>query len=122
MRKSKTYVAFRSAKLRSFAERMATNNAIANFLHRNPGDKIQGRVTRLVRREMDAESCRAYFRDVDQIAGAYDLPWEMGESRLMVNAHDDLTKTMQHRRAYQKPRGEFEQNGSLVKRWTAEEA
>ena len=85
-------------------------------------DKIQGRVTRLVRREMDAESCRAYFREVDKIAGAYDLPWEMGESRLMLNAHDDLAKTMQHRRAYQNPRIANQQNGSLVKRWTAEEA
>lgn len=85
-------------------------------------DKIQGRVTRLVRREMDAQSCRAYFRDVDQIAGSYDLPWEMGESRLMANNLDDLTKTMQHRRAYQRPRETNEENGSLVKRWTAEEA
>ena len=85
------------------------------------GDKIQGRLTRLVRREMDAESCRAYFRDVDAAAGAYVEAWEMGESRLMLNSADDLLKTMQHRRAYQKPREAFEQNGSLVKRWTAEE-
>jgi len=85
-------------------------------------DQIQGKVTRLVRRELDAESCRAYFRSVDQLADAYVLPWEMGESRLMLNAHDDLTRTMQHRRAYQKPREAPEQNGSLVKRWTAEEA
>ena len=85
-------------------------------------DKIQGRITRLVRREMDAESCRAYFRDVDQIAEAFDFPWEMGESRLMLNSHVDLTQTMQHRRAHQKPRQSNEQNGSLVKRWTAEEA
>ena len=53
--------------------------------------------------------------------GAYTLPWEMGESRLMLNHHEDLTQTMQHRRAYQKPRLALEQNGSLVKRWTAEE-
>ena len=85
-------------------------------------DKIQGRITRLVRREMDAESCRAYFREVDSLAGAYVLPWEMGESRLMVNNADDLSLTMQHRRAYQKPKEANEQNGSLVKRWTAEEA
>jgi hypothetical protein len=71
---------------------------------------------------MDAESCRAYFRDVDQIAEAFDFPWEMGESRLMLNSHVDLTQTMQHRRAHQKPRQSNEQNGSLVKRWTAEEA
>jgi hypothetical protein len=84
-------------------------------------DQVQGKTTRLVRREMDAESCRAYFRDVDQLADAYALPWEMGESRLMLNNHDDLSQTMQHRRAYQKTREALEQNGSLVKRWTAEE-
>ena len=84
-------------------------------------DKIQGRVTRLVRREMDAESCRSFFRDVDAAAGAYVVPWEMGESRLMLNNHDDLSQTMQHRRSYQKIREQNEQNGSLVKRWTAEE-
>ena len=84
-------------------------------------DKIQGRVTRLVRREMDAESCRSFFRDVDAAAGAYVVPWEMGESRLMLNNHEDLSQTMQHRRSYQKIREQNEQNGSLVKRWTAEE-
>lgn len=91
-------------------------------------DQIQGKVTRLVRRELDAESCRSYFRTVDQMADAYVLPWEMGESRLMLNSHSDLVRTMQHRRSYQKARGNIEksssveQNGSLVKRWTAEEA
>jgi hypothetical protein len=85
-------------------------------------DAVQGKLTRLVRRELDAEACRAYYRRVDQLANAYDSPWEMGESRLMLNDHQDLTKTMQHRRAYQKPRESTEQNGSLVKRWTAEEA
>lgn len=85
-------------------------------------EKIQGRVLRLARRKLDAEACRAYYRDVDRLAGAYDVAWEMGESRLMLNGHDDLSKTMQHRRAYQKPRESQEQNGSLVKRWTAEEA
>lgn len=85
-------------------------------------EKIQGRVLRLARRKLDAETCRAYYRDVDRRAEAYDLPWEMGESRLMLNGHDDLSKTMQHRRAYQRPRDSQEQNGSLVKRWTAEEA
>ena len=85
-------------------------------------DGIQGRVTRIVRREMDAESARAYFREVDTIADAYVLPWNMGESRLMVNNRADLSRTMQHRRAYPKPRATNERNGSLVKRWTAEEA
>lgn len=84
-------------------------------------DQIQGRVTRMVRRELDAESCRAYFRNVDEIAKAYVFPWEMGESRLMANDLGDLSKTMQHRRAYQRPRAVHDRNGSLVKRWTAEE-
>ena len=91
-------------------------------------DQIQGQVTRLVRRELDAESCRSYFRTVDRMADAYDLPWEMGESRLMLNSHPKLVRTMQHRRSYQQARGSIdpnssvEQNGSLLKRWTAEEA
>ncbi len=85
-------------------------------------DRIQGKVTRQARKELNAEACRAYFRDVDRICNAYVFPWEMGESRLMLNSHEDLTRTMQHRRAYQKPRENTEQNGSLVKRWTAEEA
>ena len=84
-------------------------------------DGIQGKVTRLVRRELDAEACRAWFREVDRLADAYVQPWEMGESRLMLNNHADLTQTMQHRRAYQQPRAALEQNGSLVKRWPAEE-
>ncbi len=84
-------------------------------------DKIQGRITRMVRRELDAEASRAWFRSVDDISQAYVLPWEMGESRLMQNNHADLAKTMQHRRSMQKPKSETGQNGSLVKRWTAEE-
>jgi len=84
-------------------------------------DKIQGRITRLVRREMDAETSRAWFRQVDELAGAYVLPWEMRESRLMLNNHADLSRTYQHRRSMQKPKSEIAQNGSLVKRWTAEE-
>ncbi len=84
-------------------------------------DQIQGRITRLVRREMDAESCRGFFRQVDVEANAYVEPWEMGESRLICNNHMDLTQTMQHRRSYQTPRASSESNGSLVKRWTAEE-
>ena len=84
-------------------------------------DKIQGRITRLVRREMDAEGSRAWFRQVDELAEAYVLPWEMRESRLMLNNHADLSRTFQHRRSMQKPKSEISQNGSLVKRWTAEE-
>ena len=84
-------------------------------------DRIQGKVTRLIRKEFDAEACRAFFREVDSLADAYVLPWEMGESRLMLNNHADLSITMQHRRAMQRAKSENEQNGSLVKRWTAEE-
>ncbi|MDB4372313.1 hypothetical protein N9Z53_00920 [Mariniblastus sp.] len=84
-------------------------------------DRIQGRITRLVRRELDAESCRAYFRRVDEQANAYVEPWEMGESRLICNNHKNLDETMQHRRSYQTPKTSTEANGSLVKRWTAEE-
>jgi hypothetical protein len=84
-------------------------------------DAIQGKVTRLVRKELDAENCRAYFREVDRRADAYVLPWEMGESRLMLNNHVDLSKTMQHRRSYQPADQTAKQNGSLVKRWPAEE-
>jgi hypothetical protein len=84
-------------------------------------EKIQGKLTRTVRHNLDVESSRSYFRDVDQLAAAYVLPWQMGESRFMLNHHADLACTMQHRRAYQQPREINEQNGSLVKRWPAEE-
>ena len=84
-------------------------------------DRIQGKVTRLIRKEFDAEACRAFFRQVDSLADAYVLPWEMGESRLMLNNHADLSITMQHRRAMQRAKSDNDQNGSLVKRWTAEE-
>lgn len=121
------------AMLAALPERFRADTEIADYQAQFSGDesefppvetwdKIQGRVIRLVRREMDAESCRAYYRDVDKLSDAYVLPWEMGESRLMVNNAADLTRTTQHRRAYQKIRTANEQNGSLVKRWTAEEA
>ena len=84
-------------------------------------DSIQGRITRTVRKEMDAESCRAYFRDVDKQANAYVMPWQMGESRLMLNNAANVGNTMQHRRAYQPVDQTAGQNGSLVKRWPAEE-
>ena len=120
------------AQLKSLPPRLQSDSQIAGyrdcFLNENTElpavetwDQIQGRLTRLARKEMDAETCRAYFREVDLLADAYVLPWEMGESRLMLNNCDDLSKTMQHRRSYQKPRAADEQNGSLVKRWTAEE-
>ncbi len=98
------------------------SGSVAEYPPPESWDQIQGKVTRLVRRELDAEACRSYYRTVDKLADAYVLPWEMGESRLMLNSHLDLTRTMQHRRSYQQPRNSSEQNGSLVKRWTAEEA
>lgn len=98
------------------------SGSVAEYPPPDAWDQIQGKVTRLVRRELDAEACRSYYRSVDKLADAYVIPWEMGESRLMLNSHLDLTRTMQHRRSYQKPRDSVEQNGSLVKRWTAEEA
>ncbi len=103
------------------AYRDAFSGPVSSYPCPTTWDAIQGKLTRLVRRELDAETCRVYFRRVDHLAEAYVLPWEMGESRLMLNDHHDLPSTMQHRRAYQKPRDSTEQNGSLVKRWTAEE-
>jgi hypothetical protein len=111
----------KSSKIKSEFSELTDQFEKGDPPHFDQWDKIQGRITRMVRREFDAEACRSFFREVDDLAQAYVEPWEMGESRLMLNSHDDLTKTMQHRRAYQKPRGEHEQNGSLVKRWTAEE-
>lgn len=84
-------------------------------------DRMQGQMIRIVRKEMDAASCRVYYREVDQLSGAYVLPWTMGESRLMLNFDPRPEITMQHRRAYQKQRDENERNGHLEKRWTAEE-
>ena len=104
------------------AFRDSFSESVANYPSTETWDHIQGKVTRMVRKEMGAEACRTYFRAVDQMACAYVKPWEMGESRLMLNGHQDLTRTFQHRRAYQRPREALEQNGSLVKRWTAEEA
>ena len=118
------------AQLQALPERLLCEESILEYYHAfqnntpppvNEWDRIQGRVTRLVRREMDAESARDYFRHVDRLAHAFDLPWQIGESRLMLNDDADLTKTMQHRRAYHRRKTQNEVNGSLVKRWTAEE-
>lgn len=84
-------------------------------------DTIQGRVTRRVRKELDAAGARAWFAQVDRMADAYVLPWQPGESRLMVNDHADLARTMQHRRAEPAVREAGSATASLVKRWTAEE-
>ncbi|MBL8948960.1 MAG: hypothetical protein JNK45_37660 [Myxococcales bacterium] len=87
-------------------------------LPRETWDTVQGVVTRAVRRELDAESARAYFRDVDAVVRAYRAPWRMGESRLIANANPGVT--MQHRRAYLEPHEGGRPSGHLVKRWPAE--
>ncbi len=82
-------------------------------------DQLQGLITRTVRRKLDAEGARAYFRAVDRAADAYFEPWSLGESRLIANANAAVT--MQHRRAYQEVHAGGVANGHLVKRWPHEE-
>jgi hypothetical protein len=82
-------------------------------------DHLQGLITRTVRKKLNAEGARAYFRQVDDIANAYFEPWALGESRFIANANSGAT--MQHRRAYQAPHTGGVANGHLVKRWTNEE-
>lgn len=81
-------------------------------------DSLQGLVIRTIRRALSADDARAYLRAVDLRAGAYREPWEMGETRFIANANRG--QTMQHRRAYLEPPG-ARPNGSLVKRWPAED-
>jgi hypothetical protein len=64
-------------------------------------DHLQGLITRTVRKKLNAEGARSYFRQVD------------------ANANSGIT--MQHRRAYQAPHTGGVANGHLVKRWTNEE-
>ncbi|MCV2352834.1 hypothetical protein LNV09_01520 [Paucibacter sp. B2R-40] len=82
-------------------------------------DQLQGLITRTVRRKLNAEGARAYFRQVDVAADAYFEPWALGESRIIANANAGVT--MQHRRAYQAPHTGGVANGHLVKRWPNEE-
>ncbi len=82
-------------------------------------DQLQGLITRTVRRKLNAEGARAYFRAVDRAADAYFEPWQLGESRFIANANAGVT--MQHRRAYQHEHKGGVANGHLVKRWTHEE-
>jgi len=82
-------------------------------------DHLQGLITRTVRKKLNAEGARSYFRKVDAAANAYFEPWALGESRFIANANSRLT--MQHRRAYQAPHTGGVANGHLVKRWTNEE-
>ena len=82
-------------------------------------DHLQGLITRTVRKKLNAEGARDYFRQVDAAANAYFEPWALGESRFIANANSGVT--MQHRRAYQAPHTGGVANGHLVKRWTNEE-
>lgn len=82
-------------------------------------DHLQGLITRTVRKKLNAEGARSYFRQVDVAANAYFEPWALGESRFIANANSGVT--MQHRRAYQAPHTGGVANGHLVKRWTNEE-
>lgn len=82
-------------------------------------DQLQGLITRTVRKKLNAEGARSYFRQVDAAANAYFEPWALGESRFIANANSGIT--MQHRRAYQAPHTGGVANGHLVKRWTHEE-
>jgi hypothetical protein len=82
-------------------------------------DQLQGLITRTVRKKLNAEGARSYFRQVDVAANAYFEPWALGESRFIANANTGIT--MQHRRAYQAPLTGGVANGHLVKRWTNEE-
>jgi hypothetical protein len=82
-------------------------------------DHLQGLITRTVRKKLNAEGARSYFRQVDTAANAYFEPWALGESRFIANANSGIT--MQHRRAYQAPHTGGVANGHLVKRWTNEE-
>ena len=82
-------------------------------------DQLQGLITRTVRKKLNAEGARSYFRQVDAAANAYVEPWALGESRFIANANSGVT--MQHRRAYQAPHTGGVAHGHLVKRWTHEE-
>ena len=88
-------------------------------MDRDALDHMQGLITRTVRKKLNAEGARSYFRQVDAAANAYFEPWALGESRFIAN--DNSGVTMQHRRAYQAPHTGGVANGHLVKRWTHEE-
>jgi hypothetical protein len=88
-------------------------------LSREDWDTLQGRITRVIRKELDAEQARAWFRVVDARLGAWVFPWQWGESRFIAN--NNAGRTFQHRRAYLEPASDGRENGNLVKRWPAEE-
>jgi len=105
----------RDAELGAWHTALETDGA----LPADQWDLVQGAINRTVRRELDAEAARAYFRSVDLRAGAYREPWTMGESRFIANANPD--RTLQHRRAYLEVHSGGRPNGKLVKRWPAED-
>ncbi|WP_300556003.1 hypothetical protein [Limnohabitans sp. Rim8] len=82
-------------------------------------EHLQGLITRTVRKKLNAEGARVYFRQVDEAANAYFEPWALGESRIIANGNSGVT--MQHRRAYQTTHTGGVANGHLVKRWPNEE-
>jgi len=101
---------------------LATQDMSPSALHQmndEARDHLQGLITRTVRKKLNAEGARAYFRQVDVAANAYFEPWALGESRIMANANTGVT--MQHRRAYQSLHAGGVANGHLVKRWPNEE-
>jgi hypothetical protein len=101
---------------------LASQDMSADALSQMDGaglDQLQGLITRTVRKKLNAEGARAYFRQVDAAANAYFEPWTLGESRIIANGNNGVT--MQHRRAYQAPHTGGVANGHLVKRWPNEE-
>jgi hypothetical protein len=113
-----------AAMLRMLPDELAGSQAIIDCAALAEGkdallDQLQGLITRSVRRSLDAEAAREYFRQVDLAANAYFEPWQLGESRLIANANAGIT--MQHRRAYQQVNRVGVANGNLLKRWPNEE-
>jgi hypothetical protein len=106
------------AKIAALAKQDITPEALGQ-MDNDSLDHLQGLITRTVRKKLNAEGARSYFRQVDAAANAYFEPWALGESRLIANAN--CQQTMQHRRAYQAPHTGGVANGHLVKRWTNEE-
>ena len=113
-----------AAMLRMLPDELAGSQAIIDCAAQAEGndallDPLQGLITRTVRRNLEAEAAREYFRQVDLAADAYFEPWQLGESRLIANANAGIT--MQHRRAYQQVNRVGVANGNLLKRWPNEE-
>ena len=106
-------------EIRPWHDRLERDGSIPADSH----DLVQGLVTRALRRHLSAEQAREFFRQVDEEIGAYRETWQMGESRLICNAHPRTGQvgTMQHRRAYLSEHRGGVANGTLVKRWPAEE-